>query len=242
MGDHKMIWGSRTVKNIWFPTKEEVLNTAVCDHVKKTRTQANRTLNSNAPRGMETMDVLNLNVDEDKEYEDEYDNLARMQEIDLEEQEYDNQTELDEDLGEDLDNVQSVMSLFESEKSTRMARSTRKGRGKNNKKGGGKKKGDKKKKGGSGKNKNNIPLPNNYRVIIKTWGQKMLFNLREDPEERFDISADNPDILENLKARAVEHFLNLQPQFTPDDTQKGNPQRWGGYWGPGWCDLHTVQD
>ena len=70
------------------------------------------------------MDVLNLNVDEDKEYEDEYDNLARMQEIDLEEQEYDNQTELDED----LDNVQSVMSLFESEKSTRMARSTRKGR------------------------------------------------------------------------------------------------------------------
>ena len=97
---------------------------------------------------METMDVLNLNVDEDKEYEDEYDNLARMQEIDLEEQEYDNQTELDEDLGEDLDNVQSVMSLFESEKSTRMATSTRNGRGKNNKKGGGKKKGDKKKKGG----------------------------------------------------------------------------------------------
>ena len=109
MGDYKMIWGSRTVKNIWFPAKEEVLNTALCDQVKKTRTKANRTLISNAPRGMETMDVLNLNVDEDKEYEDEYDNLARMQEIDLEEQEYDNQTELDEDLGEDLDNVQSVM-------------------------------------------------------------------------------------------------------------------------------------
>ena len=123
-----------------------------------------------------------------------------------------------------------------------MARTTRKGRGRNNKKGGGKKKGDKKKKGGSGKNKKNIPLPNNYGVIIKTWGQKMLFNLREDPEERVDISADNPDILEKLKARAVEHFLNLQPQFTPDDTQKGNPLHWGGYWGPGWCDLHTVQD
>ena len=142
MGDYKLIWGSRTVKNIWFPAKEEVLNAALCDHVKKTRTQANRTLSSNVPRGMETMDVLNLNVDEDKEYEDEYDNLARMQEIDLEEQEYDNQTELDEDLGEDLDNVQSVMSLLEDEKSARMARSSIKGRGKNNKKGGGKKKGD----------------------------------------------------------------------------------------------------
>ena len=137
MGDYKMIWGSRTVKNIWFPAKEEVINTALCDHVKKTRTQANRTLSSNAPRGMETMDVLNLNVDEDKEYEDEYDNLARMQEIDLEEQEYDNQTELDKDLGKDLDNVQSVMSLLEDEKSTRMGRSTRQGRGKNNKTGGG---------------------------------------------------------------------------------------------------------
>ena len=37
MGDYKMIWGSRTVKNIWFPAKGEVLNTVLCDHVKKTR-------------------------------------------------------------------------------------------------------------------------------------------------------------------------------------------------------------
>ena len=179
MGDYKLIWGSRTVKNIWFPAKEEVLNAALCDHVKKTRTQANRTLSSNAPRGMESMDVLNLNVDE--EYEDEYDNLARMQEIDLEEQEYYNQTELDEDLGEDLDNVQSVMSLFESEKSTRMARTTRKGRGKNNMKGGGKKKGDKKKKGGSGKNKKNIPLPNNSGVIKKPGDKRCCSTCKKTP-------------------------------------------------------------
>jgi len=238
IGDYKLIWGSRTEKDIWFQANEEVVNPALCEHVKKTRTQANRTLSSNDPRGMETMDVFSLNVDLDHEYEDDYDNLARMQEIDLEEQGGDDETEL----AEDLDTVQSVLSLLENESQTRTAKNSREGRGKNNKKGGGKKKGDKKKKGGSGKNKKNIPLPNNYGVIIKTWGKKQLFNLREDPEERRDISADNTEMVEKLKDRAVEHFLQLQPQFTPKDDQKGNPLMWGGYWGPGWCDLHTVQD
>ena len=185
------------------------------------------------------MDVLNLSVDEDKEYEDEYENLARIQEIDLEEQGGDDQTELDED----LDKTQSVMSLLEE--TGRNGKDNFEGRGKHKNKGGGKKKGDKKnkkKKGGSGKNKKNIPLPNNYGVTIKTWGQTMLFNLKDDPEERADISADNVEMVEKLKARAVEHFLQLQPQFTPPDDQRGNPLNWGGYWGPGWCDLYTIRD
>ena len=42
--------------------------------------------------------------------------------------------------------------------------------------------------------------------------------------------------------RILEHFLNLQPQFTPEDDENGNPVRWGGNWSPGWCDLHMIQD
>jgi len=239
IGDYKLLWGSRTEKDLWFPAKESVINTALCEHVKRTRTQANRTRSISVPRGIETMDVLNLDVNEDKEYEDEYENLLRMQEIDLEEQGGDNQTELDENLDINID----FATVNRTERTSRSnGKDSAKGRGKHKNKGGGKKKGDKKKKGGSGKNKKNIPLPNKYGVVIKTWGQMLVFNLQKDPEERLDISADNPEIVEKLKARAIEHFLVLQPKFTPDDDQRGNPLRWGGYWGPGWCEVHTVQD
>ena len=231
VGDYKLVWGSRTDKDTWFSAKEEMINKALCDQVKRTRTQANRTMSSNFPRGIETMDVFHLDIDEDHEYEDDYDNLARMQEIDLEEQGGGHISELDED----LDNVKSVLPLLENEEETR------EGKG-HHKKGYGKKKGDKKKKGGPGKKNKNKRLANNYGVVIKTWGQKVLFNLREDPEERVDISEDNPEVVEMLQVRAEEHFLHLQPQFTPEDKQEGNPARWGGYWGPGWCDLHIVQD
>ena len=78
--------------------------------------------------------------------------------------------------------------------------------------------------------------------MIKTWGQKLLFNLREDPEERHDISEKSPDIVEKLRVRAVEHFYNLQATFAPADDPNGDPLKWGGYYGPGWCDVHTIQE
>ena len=118
----------------------------------------------------------------------------------------------------------------------------KKGNGK--KKGGGAQKNKKggKKKGGSGKNRKRIPIPNKYGVTIKSWGETRLFNLKEDPEERTDIRADNAEIVEKLKARAKEHFMNLYPQFTPKDDPLSNPLRWGGFWSPGWCDTYTIKD
>ena len=58
----------------------------LCDAIKKRRTQAGRNRSHSEARGMETMDVLNLNIDEDKEYAEEYEYLARIQEIELKEQ------------------------------------------------------------------------------------------------------------------------------------------------------------
>ena len=238
IGDFKLIWGSRSTKNLWFPVQEEVSNAnkAYCEHIKNTRTKANRTLENNFPRGLETMDVLKIDIDEDKEYEDDYESLARMQEVDLDFE--DTEDLLEEEINSDK--TFSVLPLIETNTETRNGKSFRRGRGKSNKKSGEKKKGDKKKKGGSGKNKKNIPLPNKYGVVIKTWGTQMLFNLREDPEERNDISKDNLEMVTKLKERAVEHFYNLQPRFSPADVDAGNPVRWGGYWGPGWCQPHTV--
>jgi hypothetical protein len=250
-----------------------VINESLCNNIKMTRTQANRTRSISEARGIETMDVLNLNIDEDKDYEDEYQYLVRIQEIDLEEQDGDDQTEFNEDLensglSPSLPELPRKKNIFKTGRLSRMrpGRNSFKGKGENknygggkkkggvknkggginngsekNKKGG-KKKGEKKKNGGSGKNKKNIPIPNKYGVTIKSWGETRLFNLRDDPEERIDISADNVELIEKLKARAVEHFLNLQPQFTPPDDPRSNPLRWGGFWSPGWCNIHTIKD
>jgi len=152
------------------------------------------------------------------EYEDDYEELARLQQIDLEEQDtVDDMTELEED------NLRQGTD--------------REGRGK---KKGGKKKGDKKKKGGSGKNRKSVKLPNRHGAEIRTWGQVMLFNVRADPEERVDLASSLPEEVARLKGRAAQHFLELQPQFTPDDDPRGDPVRWGGYWGPGWCELRNI--
>ena len=66
-----MIWGSRTTKDTWYKPKEEPLNKFVCNEIKRSRNKANRS-RILLPRGVETMDVLKLDIDEDVEYEDDY--------------------------------------------------------------------------------------------------------------------------------------------------------------------------
>ena len=248
------MWGSKTVKDVWFQAQEEVVNITRCQEIKNKRTPAENNRGISEARGIETMDVLNLDTDEDDEYEEEYELLARMQEIDLEEQDGYEQTEYDEDQYNEeekgiINRADRHLGIRTGRKKSRAdienhnyGDEKNKGNGKNkggvgkkNKKGG-------KKKGGSGKNKKRIPIPNRYGVTIKSWGETRLFNLKYDPEERYDISADNTDIVEMLKARAKEHFMNLQPQFAPKDDGRANPLRWGGFWSPGWCNTQTIQD
>merc|ERR1719431_553743 len=113
------------------------------------------------------MDVLNLDTDEDDEYEEEYELLARMQEIDLEEQDGYEQTEYDEDSEKEMD----ITSIADQHLGIRTGRKKSKAGNENNgdekNKGSGKNKGGVgkknkkggKKKGGSGKNKKRIPIP-----------------------------------------------------------------------------------
>ena len=101
IGDHKLLWGSQPEKDIWFPAQESVVDEDLCEAVKKRRTQADRNRSLSEARGMETMDVLNLDIDEDKEYAEEYEYLVRIQEIDLEEQDGNGQTQFEEEEGSD---------------------------------------------------------------------------------------------------------------------------------------------
>ena len=78
VGDYKLIWGSRTTKDTWFEAKEEPLNKFVCGEIQSSRSKANRS-RILIPRGVETMEALELDVDEDHEYEDDYANIEKQQ-------------------------------------------------------------------------------------------------------------------------------------------------------------------
>ena len=60
VGDYKIIWGSRTEKDIWFPAKEEPRNSALCAEVLRTRSKVNRSRSIPVPRDVLTMDVWKL--------------------------------------------------------------------------------------------------------------------------------------------------------------------------------------
>ena len=211
LGDYKIIWGSRTQKDTWFPAKEEPVNRLECDKLLRRRATVNRNRNIPVPRDNKTMDIWNFDVSEDLEYEEDYDKLEKLQAIDLESDDVDKMTELEEDL-----------------LGRRLGKEAKGG-----KKGNGKKKNKKQKKF--------LKIPNKNEVKIRSWGEVMLFNLKKDPEERIDLSAEQTEVVERLKARAVQHFYHLFPRQVPEEDEAGHPQHWGGYFGPGWCQVYNVK-
>ena len=44
----------------------------------------------------------------------------------------------------------------------------------------------------------------------------------------------------STQARIVEHFYSLYPRHVPEDVRAGDPKNWGGYYGPGWCDVMNI--
>ena len=217
LGDYKIIWGSRTQKDTWFPAKEDPVNKAECAKLLRRRATLHRNRNILVPRDNRTMDIWNFEVSEDLEYEEDYDKLEKLQAIDLDSDDEEEMTEL-----EDVQTF-SILGI----------RLGKEAKGGNKKKGNGKKK---------KKRKKFQKIPNKNQVEIKTWGDVMLFNLQEDPEERNDLSAQQPEVVERLKARAVQHFYHLFPRQVPQEDQAGHPQHWGGYFGPGWCQVYNVND
>ena len=121
----------------------------------------------------------------------------------------------------------------------RLGKAEQEGRKDGNKKGNKKNKKDKKNKH---KRKKNIIIPNKFGVQIKSYGKIQLYNLKNDPEERQDLSDLKPDLLEKIKAQVFEHFYELYPRDFPEESTAGDPKNWGGYFGPGWCDTFNIVD
>ncbi|XP_077542343.1 arylsulfatase B-like isoform X2 [Haemaphysalis longicornis] len=67
---------------------------------------------------------------------------------------------------------------------------------------------------------------------------RALFNVREDPEERHDLSLLQPELASRLEKRLRQQARSLVPEDNPNDDPRGDPRRWGGVFSSGWCALH----
>ncbi|XP_064487142.1 arylsulfatase B-like [Ornithodoros turicata] len=65
-----------------------------------------------------------------------------------------------------------------------------------------------------------------------------LYNVRVDPEERHDLAAELPDIVQKLQHQLLAHARTMVPADDPPQDPSGDPDLWGGVFSPGWCHAH----
>ncbi|XP_059170480.1 arylsulfatase I-like [Physella acuta] len=64
---------------------------------------------------------------------------------------------------------------------------------------------------------------------------KLLFNLKDDPNEHNNIYDQHPDIVSQLTDRLEAYKRGyVDPNFPPSDP-RADPSNYGGVWSPGWC-------
>ena len=57
-----------------------------------------------------------------------------------------------------------------------------------------------------------------------------LFNIKDDPNEYYDLSDIKPDIVEMMIGRLQHYYENLVPPYYPPGDLKANPALHGGIW------------
>ncbi|XP_069109762.1 arylsulfatase I-like [Argopecten irradians] len=62
-----------------------------------------------------------------------------------------------------------------------------------------------------------------------------LFNLRDDPNERNNLSDKLPDVVKKLRMRMAEYHKQMVPANYPNGTAVSDPKNYNGFWSPGWC-------
>ncbi|XP_033759905.1 arylsulfatase B-like [Pecten maximus] len=62
-----------------------------------------------------------------------------------------------------------------------------------------------------------------------------LYNLKDDPYERHDLSVSHVKIVEELSRKMAEYHKQMVPANYPQNSDTSNPKNFGGYWSPGWC-------
>ncbi|KAK7098486.1 arylsulfatase J-like [Littorina saxatilis] len=63
----------------------------------------------------------------------------------------------------------------------------------------------------------------------------LLFNVKDDPEEREDVKKAHPFVLRRLMKRLEEWKKGMVPANIPREDPASNPMNFDGVWSPGWC-------
>ena len=50
-----------------------------------------------------------------------------------------------------------------------------------------------------------------------------------------NIANENPEVVNDLMQRLSKYFKSMIPIDVTPEVKEGNPNRFGGFWGPGWC-------
>jgi len=58
-----------------------------------------------------------------------------------------------------------------------------------------------------------------------------------DPYEHHNIAKDSPGVVRYFKAEIEAHRKNMVPSISFNRTNDGHPDKWGGNWTPGWCEV-----
>ena len=83
----------------------------------------------------------------------------------------------------------------------------------------------------------NSSQPGPVELFNKAWPRlkKHLFNVRTDPEEKFDLVLSQPAVVEELRARVEELMVGLVERDYPAPDRRGRPTHFSNVWSPGWC-------
>ena len=59
--------------------------------------------------------------------------------------------------------------------------------------------------------------------------------ISEDPEERYDLSKHEPELVAMMTAMIEDEIHRYVEKDSPPESIDANPIYFGGNWSPGWC-------
>lgn len=74
-----------------------------------------------------------------------------------------------------------------------------------------------------------------FKINATLFAGSGLYNLKNDPTERNDLSDKFPKIVSRLNARLEHYRKSLVPPKRKIPDPRSDPRLYGGYWSPGWC-------
>ncbi|KAL4221464.1 hypothetical protein ACF0H5_019722 [Mactra antiquata] len=73
------------------------------------------------------------------------------------------------------------------------------------------------------------------RVAAGNESYYKLFNLRDDPNEYYNLADEMPDVVQKLLDRMMEYHKQYVPAKNPPASPEANPKYFEYAWSPGWC-------